>query len=65
VKSAADLKTAAANVTTNLSSTLTTTLFGTSSKVNSNLVNGGTADNCAEIMKGITKDATITYTSAQ
>ena len=65
VKSAGDLKTAAANVTTNLSSTLTTTLFGNSSKVNSNLVNGGTADNCAEIMEGITKDATITYTSAQ
>lgn len=64
LKTAGDLKTEAdVAKTTNLSSTLTTSLFNSVAKVTANLVNGGTADNGSKLMSGVTNNATITYSS--
>ena len=64
LKTAGDLKTEAdVAKTTNLSSTLTTSVFNSVAKVTANLVNGGTADNGSKLMSGVTNDATITYSS--
>ena len=64
LKTATDLRTELdATPTTNLSSTLGTSLFNSVSKVTANLVNGGTADNNKTLMKGVTNTATINYSS--
>lgn len=64
LKTATDLRTEFdATPTTNLSSTLTLSLFNSEAKVTANLVNGGTADNGSKLMSGVTNNATITYPS--
>ena len=64
LKTATDLRTEFdATPTTNLSSTLTISLFNSEAKVTANLVNGGTADNGSKLMSGVTNNATITYSS--
>jgi hypothetical protein len=64
LKTAGDLKTEAdVTKTTNLSSTLTVSLFNSAAKVTANLVNGGTADNGSKLMSGVTNNASITYSS--
>lgn len=64
LKTATDLRTQLdATPTTNLSSTLTTSVFNSLAKVTANLVNGGTADNGSKLMSGVTNNATITYSS--
>ncbi len=64
LKTATDLRTELdATPTTNLSSTLTISLFNSEAKVTANLVNGGTADNGSKLMSGVTNNATITYSS--
>ena len=64
LKTATDLRTEFdATPTTNLSSTLTISLFNSVAKVTANLVNGGTADNGSKLMSGVTNNATITYSS--
>lgn len=64
LKTATDLRTEFdVTPTTNLSSTLTISLFNSVAKVTANLVNGGTADNGSKLMSGVTNNATITYSN--